>query len=268
MSDDGLNENTNKDNYEPRKVKWYGYKPDLPDKRDFYYTVSQPVAVPKSVDLRPSCPPVYDQGELGSCTANALAALYQQNEIVQKNVTQFMPSRLFVYYNERYLEGTVQSDSGASLRDGIRALAKWGVCDENLYPYKIERFANTPGANIYEAAKKGVITKYSRIVQKLADMRTCLAAGDPFVIGIMVYESFESKDVAKTGNVPMPSYDEQALGGHAVLVVGYNDADQTFLVRNSWGPKWGQGGYFTLPYEYVLDSDLTGDMWTIQMVPA
>lgn len=256
------------DDYKPHRIKRYGYRPDLPDHRDYYYTVSQPVATPPIVDLRPICPTIiYDQGKLGSCTANALAALYQCHEIAQKKITQFMPSRLFIYYNERVLENTVGSDSGASLRDGIRALSNWGVPDENLWPYHIENFLNTPPDPIFASAKKNVVSQYNRVNQRLTDMRTLLASGNPFVIGFMVYEGFESKAVAETGTLNMPSYNEQALGGHAVLVVGYNDKTSRFLIRNSWGPKWGAGGYFTMPYEYALNSDLVGDMWSIQMVP-
>lgn len=256
------------DDYQPQKVRRYGWKPDLPDHRDFYYTVSTPVATPASVDLRPGCPSIiYNQGDLGSCTANALAGLYQYNEIAQKKVPNFMPSRLFIYYNERYLDGTVMFDSGARLRDGIRALAKWGVPDENLWPYHVQNFKNKPTDDVYKAASVDIITQYSRISQKIQDLRVCLAQGHPFTIGFVVYESFESDAVAKTGIVNMPSYNERSLGGHAVLVVGYNDAQGRFLVRNSWGSNWGQGGYFTIPYEYILNSDLTGDIWTVQMVP-
>jgi C1A family cysteine protease len=257
-----------KDTFKPRKIQGYGYLPDLPDHRDYYYNVSVPVETPPAVDLRPNCPRiVYNQGMLGSCTANALAGLLQYNQIVQKKPIRLMPSRLFIYYNERYLENTVLEDSGATLRDGIRALCKWGAPDENLWPYHLHKFTVEPSPPVYGAAQSSIITQYSRIVQKISDLRVCLASGHPFVMGIMVYDSFESREVATTGIVPMPSRNEDAVGGHAVLTVGYNDAEQRFLVRNSWGPRWGQQGYFTIPYEYILNSDLCGDIWTIKMIP-
>lgn len=253
----------------PHAIKGFGWKRDLPDRRDHYFNVSAPgsLALPPSVDLRPGCPPVYDQGHLGSCTANALAAAFEYDEIAQKKASEFTPSRLFIYYNERYIEGSVDSDAGASLRDGIRVIAAWGVVDEKRWPYEIDRFADFPGDQLYADAKTERIADYARLVQKLDDLRACLAAGRPFVMGFTVYESFQSEEVAKSGDAPMPSRQEGALGGHAVLVVGYDDAAHRFLVRNSWGPGWGKAGYFTLPYEYMLNQDLVGDLWTIKTVP-
>jgi C1A family cysteine protease len=253
----------------PRVIKGLGWKRDLPDRRDHYFNVSAPgsVTLPPSVDLRPGCPPVYDQGQLGSCTANALAAAFQFDEIAQGKASGFTPSRLFIYYNERYIEGNVDSDAGASLRDGIRVIAAWGVVDEKLWPYDVDRFADFPGDDLYQVARTERIANYSRLVQKLDDLRTCLAGGRPFVMGFTVYESFQSQEVKDTGDAPMPGRQEQALGGHAVLVVGYDDAAHRFLVRNSWGDQWGMEGYFTLPYEYVLNADLCGDLWTIKTVP-
>jgi C1A family cysteine protease len=97
-------------------------------------------------------------------------------------------------------------------------------------------------------------------------MRGCLAAGYPFVFGFTVYSSFEGQEVAKTGVVSMPTPDEQVVGGHAVLAVGYDDASQAFIVRNSWGAGWGQEGYFTMPYAYLTTRALSSDFWTIRIV--
>jgi C1A family cysteine protease len=241
-----------------------GWIPDLPDQRDFLYADLRPsgVRLPKAVDLRPSMSPVEDQGQLGSCTGNALAGALEFLEM--KSGQPFVDlSRLFIYYNERAIEHTVSSDSGAQIRDGIKTLAAQGVCPENEWPYVISAFAKKPGAKCYADAQKHTIQSYHRIAS-LAEMRACLAEGYPFVFGFSVYESFESATVAKTGIVNMPKPPERQIGGHAVCAVGYDDKAKRVLVRNSWGLAWGQKGYFTMPYDYVANRDLSDDFWTIR----
>ncbi len=242
----------------------YGWVPDLPDHRDLLYGAVQPVppTLPTHVDLRPTCPPVVNQGNLGSCTANALAGALEFLER-KDNVSFVNVSRLFIYYDERVIEHTVKSDSGAPLRDGIKTLVKQGVCSEKKWPYLVSKFAAKPSAACYKEALPHQITSYHRIVT-LDEMRTCLAEGFPFVFGFTVYESFESLQVAKTGVVQMPKTGERTLGGHAVLGVGYDDSTKRFIVRNSWGSGWGQQGYFTMPYDYLGKRNLSDDFWTIR----
>jgi len=251
----------------PSKFHRYGWQRDLPDQRDHVYSAPHPplTELPEKVDLRAQCPPVYDQGKLGSCTANALAGAYAFAQQAQ-GLPAFVPSRLFIYYNERSLEGTVTSDSGAQLRDGIKTLNKQGVCPEPLWPYVLPRFTAKPSPAAYQAAARHQLLSYQRVLPTLTQLRGCLAEGRPFALGFAVYESFESPAVAKTGQAPLPGPSERALGGHAVLCVGYSNANQRFLLRNSWGPSWGQQGYFTLPYAYLLDPNLSADFWTMELV--
>lgn len=223
-------------------------------------------ALPPSVDLRAACPPVYDQGQLGSCTANAIGAAVEFDQKKQKLAQTFQPSRLFIYYNERALEGTVSSDSGAMIRDGIKSVASEGVCPEPMWPYVETNFADRPPATCYKIGSTHPALQYSRIAQDVSQMKACLAAGYPFVFGFTVYESFESEEVASSGVVPMPGPSEISLGGHAVAAVGYDDSSSRFTVRNSWGAEWGLGGYFTIPYAYLADGNLADDFWTIRLV--
>ena len=241
-----------------------GWIPDLPDHRDFLYAAIRPVGVrlPKSVDLRAGMSPVENQGQLGSCTANALVGALEFLEMkTGKSLVDL--SRLFIYYNERAIEHTVRSDSGAMLRDGIKTLAAQGVCPEKNWPYVTSALTKKPTSSCYTAAKKHTISSYHRL-SSLADMRACLAEGYPFVFGFSVYETFESASVARTGVVNMPKRAERQLGGHAVCAVGYDDVAKRVLVRNSWGPGWGQKGYFTMPYDYVADRNLSDDFWTVR----
>jgi C1A family cysteine protease len=242
----------------------YGWVPDLPDHRDLLYGAIRPLqpVLPVHVDLTDTCSEVENQGNLGSCTGNALAGALEFLE--NKNKIQFTDlSRLFIYYNERAIEGTTESDSGAMLRDGIKTLKNHGVCSEKKWPYVVSKFRLKPTSACYKEALNHQITSYHRIIN-LDEMRLCLAEGYPFVFGFTVYESFESSEVAKTGVVNMPGLNERALGGHAVLAVGYDDETKRFNVRNSWGTGWGKKGYFTIPYEYLADRNLADDFWTIR----
>jgi len=245
-----------------------GWLPDTPDARDISYraryTVPRKLAV--RADLRVGCSPVEDQGELGSCTAQALvgALEFLQMKALQVGLSPRYRdlSRLFVYYNERDVMGTIKEDSGAMLRVGIKTLAKLGVCKEALWPYTISTFTRKPIKKCYTEAQNHLVTSYERL-SDLDAMKACLAGGVPFVFGFSVYEHVLTKAVARSGIIRLPKPSERLQGGHAVMAVGYDDAAQTLIFRNSWGEKWGNKGYGTLPYAYLTRRDLSDDFWVI-----
>jgi C1A family cysteine protease len=250
-----------------RKIKGYGWKPSLPDPRDLYFKISAPVPLPPKVDLAADVPAILNQESLGSCTANALATAYQFTLLKQKEKEYFTPSRLFIYYNERAIERTINSDSGAMLRDGMKVLNKIGTCDEVIWPYKIKEFKKQPPSPCFVQALKNKITQYERIDgRNLYLIKQCLAKGHPFVFGFTVFDSFESQEVADTGIMPMPTNSERMLGGHAVCAVGYDDATGMIKVQNSWGTEWGDNGYFYMPYEFITNPQLCSDFWTITFI--
>lgn len=244
----------------------YKLKSDKQDMRDKIYcasTIKQPSQLPKSVDLRKYLSPVVDQGELGSCTANAIVSglrEYLENVSNQKFITL---SRLYLYWWERFIENTVNEDSGAYIRDGMKVLKQLGCSPETDYPYVISTFTNEPSPKAIMDGVSYTINEYKRVLN-LNALKISLAEGLPVVTGIKIYSSFESDVVAKTGIVPMPDLNkDQLLGGHAVLAVGYDDSKQQVIMRNSWGKDWGDKGYFYLPYKYFTDSNgYVTDMWT------
>jgi C1A family cysteine protease len=251
------------------KIQRYGWRPDHPDHRDFKYQAPKPIlqSLPAKVDLRPGCSDPYDQETIGSCTAQAIAGLC---EFVDKKIGTdkvIMPSRLFIYYNERKLEGTIPYDSGAYLRDGMKAISRWGYPSEEIWPYDVYKFTRKPPKAVYEDAKPSKIDTYSGVYQDEKHFKACLAEGFPLVFGFTVYESFESELVVKTGLMHMPLHAETAVGGHAVMLVGYDDEKRLWIVRNSWGLQWGDKGYFYMPYDYMLNPDLAADFWTIRYAP-
>ena len=249
------------------QISRYGWQPDLPDQRDYLYAAPPSVVkdLPEKTDLRAGCPPVYDQGQLGSCTANAISAAFEFG-LIKQNTPSFMPSRLFIYYNERVIEHSVNNDSGAMIRDGMKTVNKEGVCTEKDWPYVTAKFTQKPSPACYTSALKHQVLSYHRVPRVLDQIRGCLADGYPMVFGFTVYESFEGTTIAHTGVMEMPGPGEHVMGGHAVLAVGYDDTSRRFIVRNSWSDQWGMKGYFSMPYDYLLNENLSDDFWTIRMV--
>lgn len=221
--------------------------------------------LPRRVDLRPECPPVYNQHSLNSCSANAIAAALWF-DLRRTRPEAPSPSRLFIYYNERVTERVVHHNVPVSLRDGYRSVARRGVCPEAMWPYRVRQYMRTPPRRCYAAATRERVIQYFRLHRDLDAMRTCLAEGFPFTLGVSVHESFTSHRVARTGDIPMPSAHDALRGGHAMLVVGYDDHERRMIVRNSWGRGWALDGYCRIPYEFILHPSLSWDFWTARRI--
>lgn len=237
----------------------FGWIPSSKKPTNFYEPPHM-ARMPNSVDLESQCPAVYDQGNLGSCTANAAAALAQF--LMKKDgVADWNPSRLALYYWNRLQEGTVNEDSGASLHDAMSSMVKYGVPHESLWPYNVSKFTVKPSKPVWSDAYWHAIKRGLSVTQNLKAIKTCLASGYPIIFGFAVFDSFD-ETVAKTGIMRMPKENEDISGGHAVMAVGYDDTTKMVKVRNSWGSAWGKNGYFFMPYEFITNPNYCDDFWT------
>lgn len=261
-----------------RKV--FGYKPDVPDKRDLHFRADylkvgklrqklQAFLLPDFVDnSKDPAPSVYDQGNVGSCVGNATAGMLGHVTAHTGNPPESF-SRLFIYGNAR---GWEPQDDGCTLRDAIKGVDKYGVPLEALWPYDTTKWAIQPPTEVYEAASYRHEIKYYRLTT-LEGMRLCLSEGYPFIFGISIFDSFFHP---VNGIIPMPRRGDSLQGGHALLAVGYDHQRRLLKFRNSWGEDWGQGGYAWLPYDYVrntsplvveLSQPLWMDAWTVRSIP-
>lgn len=245
-------------------MRIYGWKADSLDKRDHYVPAPRLLKLPRKADALKFEAPIGNQGPLGACTAWAVLGVVRSAEI-EAHGSSVDPSELATYYWTRVYEGTVREDSGAQIRNAIKSVVKVGYCDGALWPYKIANFTKKPSAAAEADARKSRVTGYARVRQNLAALKESVVQANPVVFGFSVFESFDA--VAKTGIATVPRSSEEIQGGHAVVIVGYDDDMKCFLIRNSWGTRWGKKGYFWMPYEYVLDEDLAADFWTISVVP-
>jgi C1A family cysteine protease len=209
--------------------------------------------------------PILDQGELGSCVWNAIASANRYTQAEQK-IETWTCSRLFGYYETRKRMDMINEDSGCVIRDAFKVINKVGAIPEREWPYNIEAFTSKPDERCYRHAAKHQSIVYARVPQNLFSLKAVLFEGYPVVFGFMVYESIDDPDVVKTGRIPMPHKKERALGGHAVLMVGWDDDMKCFLVQNSWGTGWGDGGFCWLPFKYATNLDLASDFWTLKRV--
>lgn len=229
------------------------------------------VTLPESVDLRPKCSGVEDQGEIGSCTAQALAGALEYLDIKTHGTQKREVSRLFAYYNARRMMGPwyIGQDSGSFIRTEVKAALRYGVCDETIWPYDVSKFAVRPGVACYADAQAFQVTQYASVTgatpsETLQNIKVSLAQGYPVMLGFDVYESFMTPSVAASGIMPMPDTTKEVRqGGHAVMAVGYGDDMRTLIMRNSWGAEWGQAGYFMMPYGVILAGNMASDFTVV-----
>lgn len=253
------------------RIQGFGWKKDKPDPRDHVFGITHaPSKIPARFSLRDRMPPVYDQDQLGSCTGNGVAAIMQYAEIQgYDSAGGLIPSRLFIYFHERELEGTINEDAGAEIRDGLKVVAHRGVPPETMWPYDIDRFTERPPELAEQEAHKHEAIRYASIIPGAgAPMRAAMAAGYPVVFGFSVPESWDGLSQADPV-LAMPRPDEQFIGGHCVVATGWDFTRHEFPVdvvecRNSYGPSWGEAGYFYMDRNYFNNRNLTSDFWVVR----
>jgi C1A family cysteine protease len=248
---------------ESRSIKGFGWIPDHPDARDLQFEPRAKIAA--SVDLRTTgfMPAPYDQGNLGSCTANGSAGMFEYL-LAKEGLPAWTPSRLFIYYYERVIEGSVDQDSGALVRDALKVLSKYGTPPETDWPYNISKFTDQPPPIAVADAKRNLVMQY-KSVSSQTGIKSALSAGTPVVFGFTVYDSF--MDIGADGIMPIPKKTESVQGGHCVLAVGYKEVNNTihYICRNSWGTSWGDGGYFYMPHQCIT-AKYASDFWVAELV--
>jgi C1A family cysteine protease len=243
----------------------YNIVKDSPDFRDIAYGDTHRIRglYPDKVDLRPKCSPIVNQGDLGSCTANAIVSGLREYYLINDEKKPLVRlSRLFLYWWERNMEGTVNEDSGASLRDGMKAICRYGTCTEERDPYIEAAFTEQPSQAEMQEALQYRLPGYQRLVG-LNQIKDVLVRNHPVAMSMELFQSFESDQAEKTGIIPVPQQGEQSLGGHAMTIVGYDDNMNggSFIIRNSWGEEWGDKGYCYIPYTMM---NYFYDAWTVK----
>lgn len=238
------------------------------DNRDIIKSISKDLGTPNKFDLSSQMPPVLDQGNLGTCALNATSNILRFL-LKKEKLIEWQPSRLYMYWNTRVNieKESPNEDSGVCIRDVCKALQQYHVCHETpSWPYDITKFNVAPPLNAYKDANLHVSIKYKAVPQNLLAIKNTISEGNPIIIGIQIYESFEGEQSIKTGIIPYPNIaNEKYLGGHAVTLVAYDDNTQKFLFQNSWGTGVGQKGYFEIDYKYIIDPNLASDFWMINL---
>lgn len=247
-----------------RILNWIPSPKDPRDQLSVRY-LSSPTLLPNSFQL-PKAIPIYDQLDAGSCTGNTSCANYRFESYQLLGNLDFEPSRLFQYYNARFLEGNTQEDSGAYIRDAYKAMNKFGLCDEKLWPYLTSKVTNNPPPESYQDALNNTVIKYASVIQNENIIKQTLMSGAAISFGFNVYSSFFNGWDKITGIMPIPKAHENLEGGHAVSIIGWDDSKKSFLIQNSWGTDWGINGLFWMPYEYLLNASECDDFWCIEEI--
>jgi C1A family cysteine protease len=237
------------------------YKFQPADLRDYKFSsphLSLKDSQPKSFTLRPKMAPILNQGNIGDCVCNAYALAIATMTLGSKTVNM---SRLMNYAVARVITGgTVTNDSGLYVRDAAKCISNYGVCQETAWPYIEKNFSVLPPLSAFQSLKLFKSFTYTAVSQNLESLKSCLLSSYPIIFGFMVYTSFLTNAVAKSGIVPMPNTSKEKIeGGHCTNIIGYDDARQVFICANSWGTGWGDGGYFYMPYAYITNPNLASD---------
>lgn len=246
-----------------------GCKPDLPDIRDHTWAAPRitQTQLPPTVrlDLDPKMPGCYDQLQLGACVANGIAGAMEW-DLTAQNLSVEMLSRLFIYFNARYIEGTVKLDHGAQIRDGIKSVAAVGAPPESEWPYDVSKFAAAPPAQAYTDAAKTRLINYQRVPVSALNFQKAVATRRLVVFGMVLFDSFPESLGVDT--VPMPTTSNAVIGAHCMCVCGYAmiNGQLYFRIRNSWSPQWGDNGYCWIPAAYVASPKFTSDAWVLTAV--
>lgn len=247
----------------------YCLKSSPPDHRDVSISIPKGLFehLPVKIDLKPDMPSPLDQLNLGSCALNATSNCIRYL-LKKQHMQEWQPSRLYLYWNTRVNieKSKADDDTGVCIRDVCKSLTKYHSCNETIWPYVVEKFSEVPSEESYKEANLHKKIKYAYVPLNLNSIKHTLYKETPIIIGLQLYESFHNNNTAKTGIVPMPKIEtEKLLGGHALLLIGYCDETKLFKIQNSWGSSWGDGGYCYVPYEYLLNSNLASDFWTISL---
>lgn len=235
----------------------FNYKFQEVDSRDYKYQITKKNNSSNSYSLIFN--KIYDQGNLGSCVSNAMANLinYYNNNI--------NPSRLYIYFNGRVLSSLdIIDDTGLTIRDGCKSISQYSVCNENIWPYNITQFSTMPNLKSYTSSINFKNFIYLSVNQDVSSIKNCILNNNPIIFGFYVYSSFLSQKVAQTGQVPYPNIQTETLeGGHCMLICGFDNINKVFKCVNSWGTSWGNNGFCFMPYNYITNSSLASDFWTI-----
>jgi C1A family cysteine protease len=220
-------------------------------------------ALPAKVDNRAWCPPIYNQGAIGACTAFAMGKGLREYMQRKNGEAKTELSALWLYYESRVHMGEeyITQDSGANMYDGMWVLENKGCATDVVWPYVPNAFAEKPRARAYETAAPWKIKKSVELAD-LDSVKTALADGKPVAFGFIVYARFQF--MGKDGKMSMPWKFEPKMGGHAVMAVGYDDEQQHLIVRNSWGETWGDKGYFYMPYKFAADKNKAMEFYTAE----